>query len=139
MDSKLASKERGEFRDRLSEALGAAGVQAKPTVFAREFNYRADGAAVTVHAARKWLMGEAFPTQERLHVLARWLNVSPQWLRYGDTAGSFTPAANDDGLIPLIPHEEILMLGDFRRLDEQSQAVVRDLIKSLLKHHSLRN
>lgn len=135
MDSKLASKERREFRERLSEALVAAGVPPKPTAFAREFNYRADGVAVTIHAARKWLIGEALPTQERLHVLARWLNVSPQWLRYGDTGGGRPTAGNDDGLIP---HKEILMLADFRRLDERSQEVVRDLIGSLLKNHSLR-
>lgn len=80
-------------------------------------------------------MAEAFPTQERLHVLARWLNVSPQWLRYGDESRGIAAAANDK---KLIAHDEIVMLGGFRRLDERSQAVVRDLIGSLLKHHSLR-
>lgn len=135
MDSKLASTERTEFCKRLTKALVAAGVPAKPSIFAREFNYRADGAAVTVHGARKWLMGEAMPTQERLHVLARWLNVPPQWLRYGDDSGGRETAAN---IKDVIAHEEIVMLGDFRRLDRRSQAVVRDLMSSLLKHHSLR-
>lgn len=80
-------------------------------------------------------MGDSVPTQERLHVLARWLNVSPHWLRFGE-AGPTEWAAND---AQKIPHEEVLMLSDFRRLDERSQAVVRDLIGSLLRHHALRS
>lgn len=90
---------------------------------------------MSVHAARKWLMGESFPTQERLKVLATWLKVSPQWLRFGENSGGRIGAANDD---TGIRHDEAVLLGDFRRLDERSQAVVKDLISSLLKNHSLR-
>ena len=135
MDSKLASNERNEFKNRLAIALDKAGYKVSPTALAREFNLRADGAVVTTHAARKWLVGEAFPTQERLHVLARWLNVSPQWLRFGEGETEFANALNDSNNLP---HAEVILLGDFRRLDQRSQAVVRDVIASLLKHHSLR-
>lgn len=135
MDSKLAYCEREEFRARLMSALKAAGMDTSPSAFTRQFNVRADGAAVTPHGARKWLLGESLPTQERLHVLARWLNVSPEWLRYGDTTGKPPAAANDQ---PLIPQDRIMLLNDFARLDERSQNVVRDLIESLLTHHSLR-
>lgn len=39
-----------------------------------EFNLRAGGAeVVTVHAGKKWPVGECFPTQERTNALARWL------------------------------------------------------------------
>lgn len=135
MESKLVSEEREAFQHRLTKALVSAGCEPTPSAFARQFNLRADGAAVTVHGARKWLKGESLPTQERLHVLARWLNVSPQWLRFGDGPAGDTGAANDSAGIP---HDEAVLLGDFRRLDERSQSVVRDLIASLLKHHSLR-
>ena len=135
MNTKIARTERQEFCQRLTSAIAAAGCTPAPTAFAREFNLRADGAAVTVHGARKWLMGDSFPTQERLHVLARWLNVSPQWLRFGEAPKQSGLAANDAASIP---HNEILMLTDFRRLDQRSQAVVRDLIGSLLKNHTLR-
>lgn len=134
MESKLANDERDEFQNRLITALSNAGCKATPTAFAREFNLRADGATVTVHGARKWLVGESLPTQERLHVLARWLNVSPQWLRFGD--GDKTDISAND--CAHIPHEEMILLGDFRRLEQRSQAVVRDLITSLLTHHALR-
>lgn len=135
MDSKLASNERNEFQNRLTTALEKAGCKVSPTALAREFNLRADGAAVTTHAARKWLVGEAFPTQEKLHVLARWLNVSPQWLRFGEGETEFANASNAS---TNLPHAEVILLGDFRRLDQRSQAVVRDVIASMLKHHSLR-
>ena len=91
---------------------------------------------MTTHAIRKWLMGEAYPTQERLHVLARWLGVSAQWLRFGEGPKEPMMAANEKGLIP---HNEIVLLSDFRRLDEGSQAVVRDLVRSLLTHHTVRD
>lgn len=136
MDSKIARTERQEFCERLTSAIAAAGCTPAPTALAREFNLRADGAAVTVHAARKWLVGDSFPTQERLHVLARWLNVSPQWLRFGEAPEHPPLAAND---VSTIPHKNVLMLADFKLLDERSQAVVLDLIHSLLRHHGLRS
>jgi hypothetical protein len=135
MESKLANREREAFQHRLTKALASAGCKPTPSTFAREFNLRADGAKVTVHGARKWLKGESFPTQERVHVLANWLKVSAEWLRFGDGPNWGVGAANDSGGIP---HDEVVLLGDFRRLDERSQAVVKDLIVSLLKNHSLR-
>jgi hypothetical protein len=32
-------------------------------------------------------MGEGIPTQDRIQVLANWLNVSPSWLRFGEELG----------------------------------------------------
>lgn len=46
-------------------------------------NICADQPPVTTLAARKWLMGEAMPTQDRIQLLAEWLNVSASWLRFG--------------------------------------------------------
>lgn len=62
MDSKLVNEERQAFQCRLTEALLSVGCKSTPSTFTREFNLRADGAAVTVHGARKWLKGESFPT-----------------------------------------------------------------------------
>lgn len=131
MDLKIANTERLEFKNRFLRALTDAGVEPRAAVLAREFNLRANGATVTSYAARKWLCGEAFPTQDRLHVLAGWLKVSPQWLRFGNDADEEIQASND---LRMIPHDEVILLGDFRRLDDRSQAVVRDLIRSLLIH-----
>ncbi len=136
MDTKLAQAEREQFCRRLADSLKAVGCPPSGTALARQFNPRANGSAVTVHGARKWLTGAAYPTQERLHVLARWLNVSPQWLRFGEGPQEGQGAANDADRLPL---DEVLVLNDFRRLDDRSREVVRDMIASLLKHHSLRS
>ena len=135
MDSTFAHAERTRFCHRLNDAMIAAGYPASATVLVRVFNPRADGAAVSVHGARKWLTGTAFPTQERLQILARVFNVSAQWLRYGEGDPGDGAAANDGERLPF---DEALLLNDFRCLDERSQQVVRDLVTSLLKHHSLR-
>jgi hypothetical protein len=135
MYSKIAQEERTDFCHRLTGSMVAAGYQATVSVLMKEFNPRADGAAVSLHGARKWLIGTAFPTQERLHVLARWLNVSPQWLRYGEGESDDGVAANNAHNLEL---REVILLNDLRRLDEGSQQVVRDLVGSLLKHHGVR-
>ena len=56
MSSKIQEEERDHFSDRLKAALQAAGLDTSPTSFATAFNVRADGATVTVHGARKWLV-----------------------------------------------------------------------------------
>ncbi|MFC4161457.1 hypothetical protein [Chitinimonas lacunae] len=55
-----------------------------PAVLEREFNQRYWGKGVTLHGVRRWLRGEALPTQDKLVVLAEWLGMTPQELRYGD-------------------------------------------------------
>lgn len=71
-----ASIEREDFSGRLQMALRNADYSPdSPTQLAREFNIRFTGRPITVHAARKWLVGEAIPTQEKLRTLAQWLGV----------------------------------------------------------------
>jgi hypothetical protein len=62
--------ERAQFAKRVAAALVARGMPASPTELQRAFNARNPKLAVSVHAARKWLMGEAIPTQARLRELA---------------------------------------------------------------------
>src|SRR6478609_965484 len=82
-----ASIEREDFSERLQQALRNADYSPdSPTQLAREFNVRFAGRPITVHAARKWLVGEAIPTQEKLRTLAQWLGVPAEWLRFGGTA-----------------------------------------------------
>ena len=71
--------EREAFARRLREVparLGDDGSSAARV--AREFNRRYPGAPVTLHAARKWLLGEAIPAQDKLRVLAAWLGVTAE-------------------------------------------------------------
>ena len=85
------SNERDQFSQRLQAMLRQTHHSPdSPTELAREFNIRFSGPPITVHAARKWLVGEAIPTQDKMRALAEWLVVPADWLRFG---GVDTPAS----------------------------------------------
>lgn len=117
--------ERDAFSTRLRDAIArvAPGV-ARPTPLAREFNRRYAGSPVTLHATRKWLEGEAIPAQDKLRVLADWLGVSAEWLRFGE--GSTVVRACEPGA-----EFDYQLMRDIASLTEAHQRVVRDLVKSL--------
>lgn len=78
------SSEKLAFASRLKERLALREWPLNsPTWLAREFNIRYSGSPVSVQAASNWLSGTAIPSQEKLQVLASWLEVSSQWLRFG--------------------------------------------------------
>ncbi|MDQ1833243.1 hypothetical protein [Massilia scottii] len=133
MDSKIANDERINFSDRLKTALLSAGVPIEPTPFVRAFNLRADGAAVTAHAARKWLSGEAIPTHEKVLILASWLGVHAAWLRYGD-------AENAELVAPAIPEvllstANLTLIKDIVSLPESTQQLLREIVDAFLRNH----
>lgn len=71
------------FSARLIEALEKAGYSTIAAAVCREFNIRYPHGPVTVHTVRNWLTGVCFPSREKLLVLATWLDVSPNRLRFG--------------------------------------------------------
>jgi hypothetical protein len=73
-----------KFAQRLREAMERAGYEAKPSVLEREFNLRYWGKPMTLHGVRRWLLGETLPGQDKLEVLAEWLLITPQTLRFGE-------------------------------------------------------
>lgn len=84
--------EKLQFSERLQQSLSQAGISvASPTALARKFNVLSPDSEVSPQGVRRWLEGTSIPSQEKLVVLARWLKVSPEWLRFGDA--SRTPAA----------------------------------------------
>lgn len=133
MDSKIAFDERINFADRLTSALKGAGQSTNPSEFTRQFNLRADGAAVTVHGARKWLRGEAIPTQERIQVLATWLGVQSAWLRYGDPEnGNYAVAdapKNDPSSFDLV------LLRDVKSLSPSAQGIIREIVDAFMRQN----
>lgn len=78
--------EKTEFSQRLCKAIEDAGYSLRPTILEREFNTRYWGRSVTVQAVRRWLRGEAIPSQDKLQVLAEWLKIEPHALRFGEEA-----------------------------------------------------
>ena len=115
-----------EFGERLHAALHRVGLDYSPTRFARRFNARAGECSVTAHGARKWLMGETIPSQARMEILARWLCVTPQWLR-------FNLGAIDDlgSVLESIPDADRRLLQDISVLHGRSQLLIHQLVSLL--------
>jgi len=120
--------EREAFARRLREALGRIGDDGgSPTRLAREFNRRYPGTPVTLHAARKWLNGEALPAQDKLRVMAAWLGVAPEWLRYGDEgAATYRSQAREPELAV-----DFELAREIGALSPAHRKAVRALVKAL--------
>jgi hypothetical protein len=114
----------------LTQALRNAGINATPAGLLQGYNLRADGAAVTAHAARKWLGGESIPTQEKIHVLARWLKVSAAWLRFGEEGGAYETAAID---LAAPSSADLALLQNFHLLTTEERGVVTDLVDVVIR------
>jgi hypothetical protein len=128
-----SSNEREGFSKRLQQALRNADYSPdSPTQLAREFNLRFEGRPITVHAARKWIVGEAIPTQEKLRTVAQWLGVPAEWLRFGgDEAEN---ASAEGGSVPTrFESADVKLIADLQRLDEHHQTIAREFIRMLVR------
>lgn len=123
-------KERFNFSERLRSALTGAGYSPSPTLLAREFNLRTKDKTVSMFASRKWLLGESIPTQEKMQVLADWLGVSVQWLRFGIEDGVQRQSGKTESLAKAADRS---ILADYQRLTEMHRSVIKEMITVLLK------
>lgn len=124
--------EKTEFSQRLRTALKQAGVRAvSPTKLAIDFNLHHEGKPITTQAAHKWLNGTAIPSQDKIRTLATWLNVAPEWLRYGGLAKESILVLRQT--IPPYMTLEDQLLVDFRELCDSNKAIGRAMIATLLK------
>ncbi|GAB3458775.1 hypothetical protein GCM10027321_15010 [Massilia terrae] len=127
-----STNEREGFSERLQHALKTAHYSPdSPTRLAREFNIRFEGRPITVHAARKWLVGEAIPTQEKLRMLAQWLGVPADWLRFGgDTDPATGEASNTSARFE---SADVKLIADLQRLDDHHREMAREFIRMLVR------
>lgn len=129
-----SSNERESFSERLQTALKNAHYSPdSPTRLAREFNIRFDGRPITVHAARKWLVGEAIPTQEKLRMIAHWLGVPAEWLRFGGTDGDAVGHGETAGGTARFESADVKLIADLQRLDEHHRQIAREFIRMLVR------
>ncbi len=118
------------FAQRLRVALEGVGVRLSPSVVAHEFNLRYWGRSVTPHTARNWLMGNSMPTQDKLRVLAEWLQVSPDELRFGKTLAAVQQNPSDSLQTSLnMADREMLMR--YLALSIAERKIVRDVVQAL--------
>ncbi len=136
-----STNERESFSERLQLALKNAHYSPdSPTRLAREFNIRFEGRPITVHAARKWLVGEAIPTQEKLRMIASWLGVPADWLRFG---GPEDAPVNGEGSTnggARFESADVKLIADLQRLDEHHRQLAREFIRMLVRmNHQSQN
>jgi hypothetical protein len=131
--------EREAFSKRLREALVKAGYFAiGPSDVARHFNVRS-ARKVTGSAVRKWLFGEAIPSQTNISTLAHWLSCGAEWLRYGETADEDGAAGGQRQIrVPQPITEETEMIHELASLDANAKQMVAGLVKVLLESRTTR-
>ena len=124
-----------KFAKRLRAAMQAAGYEPKPAVLEREFNLRYMGKPMTLHGVRRWLLGESLPKQDKVLVLAEWLRVPPQQLRYGvevEQRIEQQRARWDEG----IGYQEREVFEAFLSLPAPQRKVVREVIQAFVQAHT---
>lgn len=124
--------EKAEFSQRLRQAMERNGYPVRPIILEREFNTRYWGRPVTVQAVRRWLRGEAIPSQEKLQVIADWLKVEPHVLRFGEgTLKSVREKRKrwDEG----IGYQEREVFEAFLSLSASQRKAVREIILGLVQ------
>jgi transcriptional regulator with XRE-family HTH domain len=129
IDEKLA------FTKRLKLALKRSDKKiTSPVELALQFNLRHKNEPITAQAAQKWLTGQAKPTADKIDTLAKWLVVSPHWLRYG--------SANGEQTIPVVRQTktqsnsaltefEAGLISQYRQLSEHQKSLIADLVEQL--------
>lgn len=123
------------FADRLRSALESSGVRASPTVVANAFNLRYHGRSITPHTARNWLLGKVMPTQDKLRVLAEWLQVSPDELRFGRAPGKTYVFETGDGPIAMgLADRE--MVDRYLSLSLAERKTIRDVVSAFVLAHA---
>lgn len=120
------SNQKKQFAERLRKALEKAGYPPKPSVLEREFNLRCWNKPVTLHGVRRWLKGETLPTEDKMIILADWLNVSPRYLRFGDKMGERVEEKRH--FLDTLVYQEKETLEAYLQLPPQKRQVIREVI-----------
>ena len=118
------------FAERLRLALKGIGIRSSPSLVANEFNLRYWGKSITPNTARNWLLGKSIPTQDKLRVLADWLHVNPDELRYGTLTSAFKvqDSASDMAVLTMQDRD---MLARYITLPREDRKTVCDVVAAL--------
>lgn len=124
--------EKQGFSKRLGDCLKRARPGAEgPAAIAREFNLRYEGTPVSVQAVRKWVTGQALPSQDKVRALALWLEVSPQWLRYGEGETGALRAVRQD--TPAYRADPGWVSKKYEALNDAHKKMIAELVIALLR------
>jgi hypothetical protein len=121
------------FSERLGIAMQEKSIRQSPTVLANLFNAEFDGKSVTPHTARNWMLGYVFPTQDKLEHLAKLLDSSAEYLRYGRFSEKTFVISNDDGSETELTSTQQQFLRRYLRLTKVQQSLVNSTVAELNK------
>lgn len=127
--------EKIEFSSRLRAAMVKAGYPASPAVLEREFNLLWYGRSVSNQAAWSWLNSKSIPTQDKIQVLADWLKVEPQVLRFGEAVRTSIQQHKqrwDEG----VGYLERETFDAFLKLPAPQRKIIREVILAFAKAHA---
>lgn len=125
--------ERAAFCQRLKTALARFDPPGRTGAawLAREFNQRYDGEPISVHAVRKWLMGESIPAHDKILALAGWLRVSTEWLLYGAGEMARPSAVQQDPARYAVVDVELLR--DISALNQEHRQIIGEMVAMLAR------
>ena len=126
--------EKIEFSNRLREAMVSAGYAASPSVLEHEFNLRWYGRSISNQAAWSWLNSRSMPTQDKVQVLAEWLRIEPEVLRFGEAVRNSVRMQRDrweQG----IGYLERETFDAFLQLPAPQRKLIREVILTFAKVH----
>jgi transcriptional regulator with XRE-family HTH domain len=112
--------------------MQAAGYEPRPLVIENEFNQRWWGRSISMQAAWSWLNAKAIPSQDKLQVLAEWLKVEPQILRFGEGIAKSVKQYRERWDEKLT-HQERETVDAFLQLPAPQRKVVREVILTFAK------
>lgn len=124
--------EKIEFTKRLRAAMTAAGYSTSPSVLEHEFNLRWPGKSISNQAAWGWLNSRSIPTQDKLQVLAEWLKIEPDVLRFG-TSVSTAVQQHQKRWSEGIGHLEQETFDAFLQLPAPQRKIIREVILTFMK------
>ena len=124
--------EKEAFSQRFKQKLAEHGWAINsPTWLAREFNLRYSGQSVSVQTASNWLSGAAIPSQDKLQILAAWLDVSSQWLRFGESNNALTSPVEENSTQNIQLYLEDLPK-KISQLNPKQKYLIYELVEQLL-------
>lgn len=123
-----------EFAQRLRDAMVSAGLEPRPGVLLNQFNINYWGRSVTFQAVSRWLRGEAIPAQDKLLVLAGFLKIEPEVLRFGEAVRNSVQQHRqrwDEG----VGYLERETFDAFLKLPAPQRKLIREVILTFAKVH----
>jgi transcriptional regulator with XRE-family HTH domain len=127
--------EKMEFSQRLRDAMARMGYVVSPSVLEHEFNLRWHGRSISNQAAWGWLNSRSIPTQDKLQVLAEWLKLEPEVLRFGDAVRRQVREYQkrwDEG-VGFVERE---VIDTYLKLPAPQRKIVREVILAFAKAHA---